>query len=201
MGYTHSSSAKKGMNPSLFPTPAIGWRVGQTVLYQPWLATNLGEWKFLNSQSRVDGKQWLYSLNVAIFERVTFLCRDSNEKQAVTHRFLASNNVSGTHLLILYAIPMQCRWRLTVSLEIWKRSSNSPGVWLLSFSMAAFRTSSSKTCCRPLRGSSQRDRSPDLNIWNQFQPLSRHVVHSFTCQWSLLLTRCKNWQYLFLITL
>lgn len=101
--------------------------------------------------------------------------RGSNEKQAVTCCcLLASDSVLGVDLLNLYAFPMRCRWSLTISSETWKYLASWLQVWLLSSSMAAFRGSSSRTCGWPMQGSSQKNRSPDLNFWDQ----NLVVIHS-----------------------
>lgn len=49
-------------------------------------------------------------------------------------------------MLNLSAFPVRCRKRLSVSLDICKRSVSSACVRLLSFSMAAFRASSFRIC-------------------------------------------------------
>lgn len=102
-------------------------------------------------------------------------CQESNEKQVVTCWLLSSDSVWGTHLLTLYIFPIRCRW----SLEYFIRNLEAFGKLTTSLtvasSIAAFSASPFRTCGRPLQGSSQRNKSPDLNFWNQWL-----VVRSFT---------------------
>lgn len=93
---------------------------------------------------------------------------ESNVKQAVTRScFLPSYNVWDTNLLNLYAFPMRSSWSLRFSPETWKHSESLPQVYRLYSYMAAFRTSLPRTSGQPQRGSSQRNPSPNLNLWNQ----------------------------------
>lgn len=108
----------------------------------------------------------------------TLRVQECNEKQTVTRLLLAIDTVWGTHLLNMYAFTIKCRWILTVSSKTWNRSSSSPQVWLLSFSMASFKTSSSRTCGRPQRVTSQRTDLPTwtskTNVW--WCVLSQHYL-------------------------
>lgn len=72
----------------------------------------------------------------------------SNQRETGCHSLLhlASYSVWCTHLLNLYDFPMLCKWSITITL----------GTWNFSSTLAALRTSSSRTWDCPLRVSSRR---------------------------------------------
>lgn len=66
-----------------------------------------------------------------------------------------------------YPLAELLRLRYAAQDEVSNHPASSPQVWVLSSSVATFRAGSSRTCGRPLQGSSQRDTSVDLNFCNK----------------------------------
>lgn len=86
-----------------------------------------------------------------------------------------TNSLCGTNLFILYVLPKRCMWDLTLLSDTLYCFSSLPHVQILSCLVATCRASSSKGYCGTFLGSSQRDKTPDLNFWNQHL-----AVRSFT---------------------
>lgn len=106
----------------------------------------------------------------------TLLCLESNETQVVTR--LLTCDLCGVPTCCTRVHIYVVQVKSNCFIRNLKRSASLSHDWFLSFCVAAFRVSSFRTCLRPLMCSSQKTRSPEVNIWNKSLGVPSHAALS-----------------------